>query len=108
MRKLLVNKETTYPSLEEIMQMLSANGWTGISELNFGHPDYAPEHLINALDLDSRGELSVRLNGYWGTLDDVSLVNVLADSGRLPSNVYSQRIHAPGIKMYIEDLFPNI
>jgi predicted amidohydrolase YtcJ len=100
-----VSEETTYPSMEEIMHMLAANGWTGISELNFGRPDFAPEHLVNALDLNSSGQLSVRLNGYWGTLDDVSLIDVLADSGRLPSTVYAERIHAPGVKMYVDDPF---
>ncbi len=100
-----VTNDTTYPSLEEIMNMLSSYGWTSIAELNFGRPDYAPEHLINALDLDKRGELSVRLNGYWGTLDDNSLINVLADSMRTPDKIYSDRIYARGVKMYVDDPF---
>jgi predicted amidohydrolase YtcJ len=100
-----VTEEITYPPLEEIMQMLSANGWTSISELNFGRPDYAPEHLNNALDLDARGELSVRLNGYWGTLEDASLIDVLSDSLRTPDRVYSSRVRAPGVKMYVDDPF---
>jgi dihydroorotase-like cyclic amidohydrolase len=100
-----VTGDTTYPSLEEIMQMLSMNGWTSISELNFGRPDYAPEHLNNALDLDSRGKLSIRLNGYWGTLDDGSLIDVLADSMRTPERIYTDRVRAPGVKMYVDDPF---
>jgi predicted amidohydrolase YtcJ len=100
-----VTEEITYPPLEEIMQMLSANGWTSISELNFGRPDYAPEHLNNALDLDARGELSVRLNGYWGTLDDASLIDVLSDSLRTPDKIYASRVRAPGVKMYVDDPF---
>jgi hypothetical protein len=87
------------------MQMLSMNGWTSISELNFGRPDYAPEHLNNALDLDSRGKLSIRLNGYWGTLDDGSLIDVLADSMRTPERIYTDRVRAPGVKMYVDDPF---
>ena len=56
--------DTTYPSLDEIMETLSMNGWTSISELNMGRPDNSSaEHLANALDLESRGKLSVRLNG---------------------------------------------
>jgi len=100
-----VTGDTTYPSLEEIMQMLSANGWTSISELNFGRPDFAPEHFNNAMDLDSQGKLSVRLNGYWGTLDDVSLVQILADSNLTPGSFYSDHVRAPGIKMYVDDPF---
>jgi predicted amidohydrolase YtcJ len=100
-----VSAETTYPELEEIMTMLSSNGWTSISELNFGRPDYAAEHLNNALDLDSRGELSTRLNGYWGTMDDAAFIDMLADSGRFPAAAYSDRIHAPGVKMYVDDPF---
>ena len=100
-----VTEETTYPALEEIMEMLAQNGWTSISELNFGRPDYAPEHLENAFDLDSRGELKVRLNAYWGTLDDVSLINVLEDSGRTPSTFYTDLLHVKGVKMYVDDPF---
>jgi predicted amidohydrolase YtcJ len=100
-----VSGTTSYPPLEDIMRILSENGWTSISELNFGRPDYAPEHLDNALDLDVRGELSVRLNGYWGTLDDTSLIEVLADSSRTPDRVYSDRIRAPGVKLYVDDPF---
>jgi predicted amidohydrolase YtcJ len=100
-----VTGNTSYPPLEDIMHTLSRNGWTSISELNFGRPDYAPEHLDNALDLDARGELSVRLNGYWGTLDDTSLIEVLADSARTPGRVYSDRIRAPGVKLYVDDPF---
>lgn len=100
-----VTGDTTYPSLEEIMGMLSANGWTSISELNFGRPDYAPEHLNNALDLDARGALSVRVNGYWGTYDDVSLIQVLADSMRTPGKVYSERVRATGVKIYVDNPF---
>ncbi|MGE5861838.1 MAG: amidohydrolase family protein [Ignavibacteria bacterium] len=100
-----VSNDTTYPSLEEIMEMLSSNGWTSITELNFGRPDFAPEHLNIALDLDRRGELSVRLNGFWGTLDDGSLIHVLADSMRTPGKIYSERIWARGVKMYVDDPF---
>ncbi|MGE5807113.1 MAG: amidohydrolase family protein, partial [Ignavibacteria bacterium] len=100
-----VSNDTTYPSLEEIMEMLSSNGWTSITELNFGRPDFAPEHLNIALDLDRRGELSIRLNGFWGTLDDGSLIHVLADSMRTPGKIYSERIWARGVKMYVDDPF---
>ncbi len=97
--------EVNYPELEEIMQLLSRNGWTSISELNFGRPDFAADHLNNALALDSRGELSVRLNGYWGTLDDVSLIQVLEDSMRTPDKTYSPRVRATGVKMYVDNPF---
>ena len=100
-----VTEETTYPELEEIMEMLSRNGWTSIAELNFGRPDFAPEHLENALDLSSRGELSVRLNGYWGTYDDVSMIDVLAGAGRTPSTFYADRVRAPGVKFYVDNPF---
>lgn len=100
-----VGSDTTYPSLEEIMHMLSQKGWTSISELNFGRPDVVREHLENALDLDGRGELSVRLNGYWGTLSDPSLIQALADSGIAPRTAYTNRIRVPGVKMYIDDPF---
>ena len=100
-----VTGETTYPNLEDIMAQLSAHGWTSIAELNFGRPDVAPEHLDNALDLDARGLLSVRLNGYWGTLDDGSLIDVLADAHRTPATFYSDRIRARGVKMYVDDPF---
>ncbi|HLE57227.1 MAG TPA: amidohydrolase family protein [Rhodothermia bacterium] len=100
-----VTEETTYPSLEEIMEMLSRNGWTSIAELNFGRPDFAPEHLDNALDLSSRGELSVRLNGYWGTYDDVSMIDVLAAAGRTRSTFYADRVRAPGVKFYVDNPF---
>lgn len=97
--------ETTYPELEEIMAMVSRNGWTSFTELNFGRPDFAPAHLTNALDLSERGELSVRLNGYWGTMDDPSMIDVLADAGRTPSTFYADRVRAPGVKMYVDDPF---
>ncbi len=100
-----VTADTTYPSLEEIMQMLPANGWTSIAELNFGRPDHAPEHFDNALDLDSRGELSVRVNGYWGTFDDVSMIDVLANSMRTPEKSYTDRVRATGVKMYVDNAF---
>lgn len=98
-------QDTTYPTLESIMRMLSRNGWTSISELNFGRPDVVREHLENALDLDARGELSVRLNGYWGTLSDSSLIQVLADSAIAPRTALTDRIRVPGVKMYIDDPF---
>ncbi len=98
--------EVTHPGLEEIMQMVSRNGWTSIAELNFGRPDLAPEHLNNALDLDNRGKLSVRLNGYWGTLEhDGDLIDVLADSLRTPGRIYSDRVRAPGVKIYVDNPF---
>ena len=100
-----VDGATTYPELETIMRMLSENGWTSISELNFGRPDHAPEHLNNAMDLAARAELPIRLNGYWGTLDDGTLLDVLADSGRTPSTFYHDRVRAPGVKMYVDDPF---
>jgi predicted amidohydrolase YtcJ len=98
-------EDTVYPPLEEIMGMLSRHGWTSVSELNFGRPDFIPEHLANALDLDARGELSVRVNGYWGTYDDPSLIDVLADSGISPRRVFTDRIRVPGVKMYVDDPF---
>ncbi len=100
-----VGSDTTYPSLEEIMHMLSEMGWTSISELNFGRPDGVLEHLENAVDLDGRGELSVRLNGYWGTLSDPSLIQALADSAIAPRIAFTDRIRVPGVKMYIDDPF---
>ncbi|MGA7306620.1 MAG: amidohydrolase family protein, partial [Rhodothermales bacterium] len=101
-----VSEETTYPELEEIMGMLSENGWTSFSELNFGRPDFAPEHLDNALALDSLGKLSVRVNGYWGSLnDDSSLIDALAAAGRTPDTYYSDRVRAPGVKIYVDNPF---
>ena len=100
-----VGPDTSYPSLEDIMTMLSAKGWTSMSELNFGRPDFVREHLENALDLDRRGVLSVRVNGYWGTLDDPSLIEVLEDSMIAPRFAYSDRVRVPGVKMYVDDPF---
>ncbi len=101
-----VTGDTTNPSLDEIMQMLSSLGWTSISELNFGRPDNSSaEHLQNALDLAFHGKLSVRLNGYWGQLNDMDLISTLADSGRFPGESFSGRIRAPGVKIYVDDPF---
>lgn len=94
-----------YPELEQIMDTLSYYGWTSISELNFGSPDYAPDHLNNALDLDQRGLLSVRLNGYWGTYDHESFIDMLENNGRYPDQEFSDRIRAPGVKIYVDDPF---
>ncbi len=100
-----VTNDTTYPSLEGIMRMLSEKGWTSISELNFGRPDFVRDHLENAVDLDARGELSVRVNGYWGTLTDPSLIQILADSAIAPRTAFTNRIRVPGVKMYVDDPF---
>jgi dihydroorotase-like cyclic amidohydrolase len=98
--------DTTYPSLEAIMETLSMNGWTSISELNMGRPDNSSaEHLANALDLESNGKLSVRLNGYWGSLNDGGLVETLNDHNMIPGHYYSDRIHTPGVKIYVDDPF---
>ena len=99
--------DTTYPSYEDIMTNLSQNGWTSISELNFGRPDDGSgNHFYDALDLDFRGKLSVRLNGYWGSLNDGSeIIDVLADSGRTPKESFSGRVRAPGVKIYVDDPF---
>ena len=98
--------DTTYPSLDEIMETLSMNGWTSISELNMGRPDNSSaEHLANALDLESRGKLSVRLNGYWGSLNEGGLIETLKDHSMEPGHYYSDRIHTPGVKIYVDDPF---
>ena len=98
--------DTTYPSLGEIMETLSMNGWTSISELNMGRPDNSSaEHLANALDLESRGKLSVRLNGYWGSLNEGGLIETLIDHSMVPGHYYSDRIHTPGVKIYVDDPF---
>jgi len=98
--------DTTYPSLDEIMETLSMNGWTSISELNMGRPDNSSaEHLANALDLESRGKLSVRLNGYWGALNEGGLIETLNDHSMEPGHYYSDRIHTPGVKIYVDDPF---
>lgn len=98
--------DTTYPSLDEIMETLSMNGWTSISELNMGRPDNSSaEHLANALDLESRGKLSVRLNGYWGSLNEGGLIETLNDHSMEPGHYYSDRIHTPGVKIYVDDPF---
>lgn len=96
---------TTYPPLEDIMDTLSLNGWTSISELNFGRPDIIPEHLQNAMALESNGDLNVRINGYWGTYDNTDLIGVLQNYGYEPGHVFSDRIRAPGVKMYVDDPF---
>ncbi|MDH3243840.1 MAG: hypothetical protein OEM26_04420, partial [Saprospiraceae bacterium] len=78
----------THPELEAIMEMLSANGWTSISELAFGRPDDGSiEHLQNAQALEAAGKLSVRVNGYWGTVADVETLNAFADHP--PDRFYS-------------------
>ena len=98
--------DTTYPSLDEIMETLSMNGWTSISELNMGRPDNSSaEHLANVLDLESRGKLSVRLNGYWGSLNEGGLIETLNDHSMVPGHYYSDRIHTPGVKIYVDDPF---
>ncbi len=94
----------THPELEAIMEMLSANGWTSISELAFGRPnDGSIEHLQNAQALEAAGKLSVRVNGYWGTVAEVETLNAFADHP--PDRIYSDRIRAQGIKMYVDDPF---
>ena len=98
--------ETTFPPLKDIMQTLSRNGWTSISELNMGRPDNSSnEHLANALDLEARGELSVRVNGYWGSLNDGGLLEALSAHSMVPGHYYSDRIHTPGVKIYVDDPF---
>jgi predicted amidohydrolase YtcJ len=99
--------DTTYPSYEEIMRNLSLNGWTSISELNFGRPDDgSADHYYDVMDMALRGTLPVRLNGYWGTLNDgTDLIDVLSDSSRTPERAYSERVRAPGVKIYIDDPF---
>jgi predicted amidohydrolase YtcJ len=90
-----------WPPLEDIMSNLSANGWTSISELAFGWPgDGSIEHLNNALDLEARGKLSVRVNGYWGTLSDISMFDEF--NNHPPSRNYSDHIRAQGVKLYID------
>lgn len=96
---------TEYPSLEDIMDTLSANGWTSISELNFGRPDLIPEHLENAMALEANGNLNVRLNGYWGTYDNMDLIAILQNYGYEPGHTFSPRIRTPGVKMYVDDPF---
>ena len=97
--------EVTYPDLEETMKLLSANGWTSFSELNFGHPEWIPEHLQNAQDLESRGLLNVRINGYWGTYDGPEFLERLEASGVKPGMVFSDRIRVPGLKIYVDGPF---
>lgn len=94
-----------YPGLEEIMDTLSMNGWTSISELNFGRPDFIRDHLENSIDLETRGELSVRINAYWGTYDAEDLISVLNDYGYFSGQDISPRIRSIGVKMYIDDPF---
>jgi imidazolonepropionase-like amidohydrolase len=98
-------EQTTYPPLDEIMDTLSLHGWTSISELNFGRPDFIPEHLQHAMELEASGNLNVRLNGYWGTYDNVDLIDALETYGYEPGHMFSDRIRAPGVKMYIDDPF---
>ena len=96
---------TTYPELDEIMTRISRNGWTSISELNFGHPEFIPDHINNALDLEARGALKVRLNGYWGTYSDPEFLSSLKNMGIQPGHQYSKRIRVPGVKIYIDGPF---
>ena len=98
-------EETTYPPLDEIMDTLSLHGWTSISELNFGRPDIIPEHLQHALELEANGDLNVRINGYWGTYDHTDLIDVLQQYGYEPGHAFSDRIRAPGVKIYVDDPF---
>lgn len=98
-------EETTYPELSTIMDTLSMNGWTSISELNFGRPDLIPEHLQNAMALDASGDLHVRLNGYWGTYDNTDLIAILQNYGYEAGHSFSDRIRAPGVKIYVDDPF---
>jgi predicted amidohydrolase YtcJ len=97
--------ETTYPPLDVIMDTLSMHGWTSISELNFGRPDIIPEHLQHAMELEASGDLHVRINGYWGTYDQTELITVLQNYGYGPGHVFSDRIRAPGVKIYVDDPF---
>lgn len=96
---------TTYPPLHEIMDTLARHGWTSMSELNFGRPDLIPEHLQNAIALEAAGDLHVRINGYWGTYDDPSMIQVLQSYGYEPGHAFSDRIRAPGVKCYVDDPF---
>lgn len=98
-------EQTTYPDLATIMDTLTLHGWTSISELNFGRPDLIPEHLQHAMELEANGDLHVRINGYWGTYDDVAMINVLQNFGYEPGHVFSDRIRAPGVKFYVDDPF---
>jgi predicted amidohydrolase YtcJ len=98
-------QQTTYPPLESIMDTLSRYGWTSISELNFGRPGLIPEHLQNAMALEASGNLNVRLNGYWGTYDQLDLIDELQSFGYGPGHVFSPRIKVPGVKMYVDDPF---
>ncbi len=95
--------DTTYPSLSERVNALPQLGWTSISELAFGQPDDGSiEHLNNAMELDLHGNLPFRLNGYWGTISDLSTFQVLTDSGHSPGRQYSGRVRAPGVKLYVD------
>lgn len=98
-------QQTTYPDLATIMDTLTLHGWTSISELNFGRPDLIPEHLQHAMELEANGDLHVRINGYWGTYDDVAMINVLQNYGYEPGHAFSDRIRAPGVKIYVDDPF---
>lgn len=96
---------TSYPELEDIMENISRNGWTSISELNFGHPEWIPDHLNNAMRLDANGNLKVRLNGYWGTYDGKDFITTLSQLGLKSGHQYSDRIRVPGVKIYVDDPF---
>lgn len=96
---------TTYPDLDVIMDTLSMHGWTSISELNFGRPDFITDHLQNAMALETNGDLHVRINGYWGTYDHTDLLTALDDFGYGPGHAFSDRIRAPGVKIYVDDPF---
>lgn len=98
-------QQTTYPPLTEIMDTLSRHGWTSVSELNFGRPDLIPDHLQHAMELEAAGDLNVRINGYWGTYDNTDLIDVLQDFGYEPGHSFSDRIRAPGVKIYVDDPF---
>jgi len=95
--------DTIYRTLEERLNTASAFGWTSMSELGFGRPgNESREHLHNALALDFRGELPIRINGYYGSLFELYEFDILRDSGLYAGQRFSGRVRTPGVKLYID------
>lgn len=95
--------DTSYPDLLTRVQSFAQYGWTSISEMSLGIPqDGSREHLYNAINLDLRGQLPFRLNGYFGSVPDAGTFAIMADSGRMAGKKYTGRLRTPGVKLYID------